>query len=345
MSGIKNILKTESASFGYLRQRVKNFLLKDIDLEIDEGELVCMLGINGSGKSTFLKTISSLIPQLEGNILLKNRNLKEYSSQQLATLTGYVSTEMIWIDEMSVYELVLLGRFPYTNWLGTLTESDKQAVQLAIEQVGIKDLINRKINEISDGERQRAMIARTLAQNTELILLDEPSAFLDIPNKYEIAGLLKTLCEKGKTVLFSTHDLNLALSFADKIFLIDGDKIIQGAPEDLIINGEIQRIFKTDKFSFDSLTGNILPLVAFKYFINLNHENTDKNLILWTEKSLQRIGWKMIKKSMNDFPSLTIETDNQINFWKLNIKNKIFSFNCIYELLNYLTNTYKHEQD
>jgi iron complex transport system ATP-binding protein len=229
-------------------------------------------GLMGSGKSTFLKTISSLIPQLEGNILLKNRNLKEYSSQQLATLTGYVSTEMIWIDEMSVYELVLLGRFPYTNWLGTLTESDKQAVQLAIEQVGIKDLINRKINEISDGERQRAMIARTLAQNTELILLDEPSAFLDIPNKYEIAGLLKTLCEKGKTVLFSTHDLNLALSFADKIFLIDGDKIIQGAPEDLIINGEIQRIFKTDKFSFDSLTGNILPLVAFKYFINLNHE-------------------------------------------------------------------------
>jgi cobalamin transport system ATP-binding protein len=345
MAEIKNILKIESGSFGYFRQGVKNFLLKDINLEINKGELVCMLGINGSGKSTFLKTIGSLIPRLGGDILLKNKNLKEYSSQQLSTLTGYVSTEMIWIDEMSVYELVLLGRFPYTNWLGTLTKEDKQAVQVAIERVGIEDLVNRKINEISDGERQRAMIARTLAQNTELILLDEPSAFLDIPNKYEIAGLLKTLCEKGKAVLFSTHDLNLALSFADKIFLIDASEIIQGAPEDLILNGEIQRIFKTDKVNFDSLTGNILPLVKFKHTIKLIHENIDENVLIWTEKSLQRIGWEVIRNSRDKLPELILNKKNQIPLWQLKINNDIFTFNCIYDLLNYLTNTYNHEQD
>ena len=345
MTDRQSILKIISGQFGYQTQGTKNTLLNDINVDIFEGELVCMLGINGSGKSTFLKTISYLIPKLGGNIFLKTKNLNDYSSHQLATLTGYVSTEMIWIDEMSVYELVLLGRFPYTNWLGTLSNEDKSAVQMAIEQVGIESLVNRKINEISDGERQRAMIARTLAQNTELILLDEPSAFLDIPNKYEIAGLLKSLCEKGKAVLFSTHDLNLALSFADKIFLVDGSEIIQGAPEDLILKGEIQRIFKTEKVKFDDFTGNILPQVSFKHSVKLNTENIHENIGFWTEKSLQRIGWRVQNNQEKGIPELKIEKENQTIFWNFFWKNQKLSFNCIYDLLEYLTNTYNNEQD
>ena len=285
------ILEIRRASFGYSNRKAENMLLMAPELRVRRGELVCLIGRNGSGKSTFLKSVMKLIPLIDGEVLLNGRDIRQTKAVELARIAGFVPSGLISADEMTVRELVELGRFPYTNWIGKMTVDDHLAVEEAIDATGLAHLTARKLSTISDGEKQRAMIARTLAQDTPLILLDEPSAYLDIRNKFEIVTLLRSLCDRKRAAVFSTHDLNLALQYADKVWLIHEQTMVEGAPEDLVITDQLQGLFGTGSVVFDKLSGDFRPTGHYLKTIVLDPGNAGKVVEKWTIQALRRAGY------------------------------------------------------
>ncbi len=264
-------------------------LFSGINASASEGELVALIGQNGIGKSTLLKTIVRLLDPLGGNIILKGKELREYRDAAFSALLGYVSTEVVSVGNLTVHDLIGLGRFPYTNWFGRLTREDEAAIGQAMEMVGLSSLAEKNISEISDGERQRAMIARTIAQDTDVLVLDEPTAFLDLPNRYEVLQLLRRLsAEKGKLVIFSTHDLEMVISTADKIWMMTKDQLTQGAPEDLILNDAFNHLFPDSKASFSKDSGSFsYPREQHKKVIVQGRGMAWE----WTKKALERKGF------------------------------------------------------
>lgn len=217
----KEMILLKKLSIGYRQNTDSRKVLKDINLSIFSGELVCLLGPNGIGKSTLLRTLSGLLPKLSGSIMINGRALEEYSEKELSKQVGVVLTDHPQLRNMRVEELVALGRAPYTNFFGGLSSEDKVFVDEAISLVGIDKLRGRMIRELSDGERQKVMIARALAQQTPVIILDEPTAFLDFPSKVEVMKLLRNLAhDMHKTILLSTHDLDLAVRLADTLLQV-----------------------------------------------------------------------------------------------------------------------------
>ncbi|KAA6344115.1 iron complex transport system ATP-binding protein [termite gut metagenome] len=228
-----------------------------MNASIFSGELTCLLGANGIGKSTLLRTLSAFQPPLSGNIYIQNHEIGEYKEKELATLVSVVLTDKFDVRNMTVRELIGLGRNPYTGFWGRLDKNDEKIVDSAISLVKIENLSLRMIHTLSDGERQKAMIAKALAQETPIVFLDEPTAFLDFPSKVEIMQLLHQLSRKtNKTIFMSTHDLELALQIADKIWLMDKQSDIRiGTPEDLSINGSLSSFFAHKDIIFDQETG------------------------------------------------------------------------------------------
>ena len=217
----KEMILLKKLSIGYRQKTDSRKVLKDINLSIFSGELVCLLGPNGIGKSTLLRTLSGLLPKLSGTIMINGRALEEYSEKELSKQVGVVLTDHPQLRNMRVEELIALGRAPYTNFFGGLSSEDKVFVDEAISLVGIDKLRVRMIRELSDGERQKVMIARALAQQTPVIILDEPTAFLDFPSKVEVMKLLRNLAhDMHKTILLSTHDLDLAVRLADTLLQV-----------------------------------------------------------------------------------------------------------------------------
>ena len=237
-----------------------------------EGQLTCLLGANGVGKSTLLKTLSGFLPKLGGNILISDsgrnghngrnghKDITEYSDKELAKLIGVVLTSKPDIQNMSAREMVALGRSPYTGFWGSLGEEDNHIVDKAMEMVGISELSKRMIDTLSDGERQKVMIAKALAQQTPVIYLDEPTAFLDFPSKVEMMRLLRSLARKtGKIIFLSTHDVSMALQIADNIWLMEkhNDKsrtLTIGSPHALAENGILPRFIEGEGIHFDPKT-------------------------------------------------------------------------------------------
>lgn len=196
-------------------------LLAGVSTRFPGGCLTALIGRNGSGKSTLLRTIAGLNPRYQGDILIDGQNLRSLSAPQLARRVAFVNTERTRIPNLRCRDVVAIGRAPYTNWIGRMQETDREAVESALEAVGMADYAGRTMDTMSDGECQRVMIARALAQDTPTILLDEPTSFLDIPNRYELVNLLLSLAhDRGKCILFSTHELPLALELCDSIALI-----------------------------------------------------------------------------------------------------------------------------
>lgn len=225
---------------------------------IRSGELTALVGRNGSGKSTLLRTIASLQSIVEGNIYIGDKHIASLSPIDMARSLAFVTTEKVRISNLRCRDVVALGRAPYTNWIGRLQEQDEQIVLHALESVGMLDYADKTMDRMSDGECQRIMIARALAQATPIILLDEPTAFLDMPNRYELCSLLRKLAhEEQKCILFSTHELDIALELCDSVALISPPALHILPTEQMIHSGEIERLFSSEIIAFDATSRTV----------------------------------------------------------------------------------------
>lgn len=245
-------------SIGYNEKHgSKTVVLSDICATIHKGELTCLIGANGVGKSTLLRTLANFQPKLAGDIFINGRELDTFTAKELATVIGVVLTEKPDVVNMTVNDMVLMGRSPYTGFWGGYTDEDERVAKQAVDMVGINQLVGRRVSTLSDGERQKVMIAKALAQETPIVYLDEPTAFLDYPSKVEIMRLLRRIGKEAlKTVFLSTHDLELALQMADTIWLMDKrNGIHTGAPEDLAIDGILPTFFAGRGVTFDFSIG------------------------------------------------------------------------------------------
>lgn len=246
------VLSTNNLSIGYSSKKKDFEVAGKINLKLNKGQLVCLIGRNGIGKSTLLRTLSKMQPSLNGEIFLNNQSIDSFSRNELAKIISLVLTERIPASNLTVYELIALGRQPYTNWVGRLLDTDRKLIEDAIKLSHLDELIHQRCDKLSDGQLQRTMICRALAQSTELIILDEPTAHLDVQHKIETFRLLKKIAhDLGKAILISTHEIQLATQIADELWLMTEDKIISGKPADLIDSDQINNIFDSKLIYFD----------------------------------------------------------------------------------------------
>ncbi|MBL4745778.1 MAG: ABC transporter ATP-binding protein [Flavobacteriaceae bacterium] len=246
------IVAVKNVSIGYQSRKQKTVIASGINIELHQGTLVCLLGKNGIGKSTLLRSITNVQPVLSGDILIKDISILDYSPAAFSKTISLVLTERLPESNLTVYEIVALGRQPYTNWIGTVTKTDKDFIARALKETNTTHLSDQKISELSDGQLQKVMIARAIAQDTELIILDEPTAHLDIHHKIETFSLLKKLARDfGKTILISTHEIQIALQLADELWLMKEGVIIADSLENIIKNNELEQLFSSDLIAFD----------------------------------------------------------------------------------------------
>ncbi|MDD5144192.1 ABC transporter ATP-binding protein [Methanoregula sp.] len=287
------ILSCSGLTIGYRNQKtIVKEVATDLNLHLDRGEVVCLIGPNGSGKSTLIRTLTGIQPPLDGEVRLCNRRIEEYGPEERATTLSVVLTGQIQAGYLTAFDIVALGRFPYTNWAGKLTESDRAIVYSALASVGAADLSGRFIHEMSDGERQKVMIARALAQEPELMVLDEPTAFLDLPHKIETMRILRQVARKNKkAILLSTHDLNTAIRCADQLWIIDREgTLVAGTPEDLVLSGIFGSAFAIEGVCFDTRRGEFSIPVDHRgtFTLTAPEESVER---IWTLYALERIGY------------------------------------------------------
>lgn len=246
------ILKTEDLSIGYRKKKNTQIIAKDINIEIHPGELVAVIGINGAGKSTLLKTLSGIIQNIDGQVFINEKNIQKTSPDKLAKYVSLVLTDQMPSKNLSVTELITLGRQPYTNWIGRLTKNDLKKIMYAIQMVNIENIKNKKCHELSDGQFQKVLIARALAQDTSLIILDEPTTHLDLYHKAYVLKLLQKLSkETEKAILFASHEINLALQLCDKLVILKENRAIFGTPAELIQENILNDLFPNNLIQFD----------------------------------------------------------------------------------------------
>ena len=278
-------LSVTNLAVGYADGQKRNVLFENLDLDLKPGELVCFMGPNGVGKSTLIRTLAGLQKPLTPLPLTPERG--EIDPKKISV----VLTDRVNAVNMTVHELVTYGRYPYLDWNIKLTDEDQKLIERAIELTRIQHLVSKKIYELSDGQLQMTMIARALAQDTPIILLDEPTAHLDLNNRVEIMNLLRNLSRKeNKAILVSTHELDLALQTADLVWLAGRDKkILSGIPEDLVLNGSFDELFQFK--GFDLKTGKVFHEAFRNVSIGLvggGHE------YLWTKNALERCGYRVL---------------------------------------------------
>ncbi len=251
----KIVLETKNLAIGYTSKKQQTTIAKNLNIQLEKGKLICLLGKNGIGKSTLLRTLSKTQEKLSGNIYLGNLEIDAISTSQIAKKMSLVLTERIPDSQLTVFELVALGRQPYTNWLGTLTKEDFHKVENALHEIDILELKDKKNYELSDGQLQKVMIARALAQDTDIIILDEPTAHLDIHHKIEVFKLLQKLAKQTqKTILLSTHEVNLAIKIADQLWLMSQNNFTSGSLNTLIKEKAFDNLFPKDKIYFSPKT-------------------------------------------------------------------------------------------
>ena len=331
MSKENIIAETSGLTIGYISHGRESRVMKDISVRAHKGELVALIGRNGSGKSTLLRTLVALQPLLEGTVWLRGRDMASISSTERPRIVSFTSTEPVAARNFRVREMVALGRFPYTNWIGALAEDDNNAIEEALKVTGMQNLAGRRTDSISDGERQRALIARSLAQDTGLLVMDEPTAFLDLPGRYSIVSLLRKLTrEKEKCVIYSTHDLDTAINEADRIWLMTPDGISEGAPEDLMLSGTLAKAFESPLLAFSQTTGTFSFKRQKQTGISVEGTGIARKL---TERALHRAGYRTEQDAL---PRVIINDGKNGTEWLL-IKDSLSErYNSLYELINHL---------
>ena len=310
-------------------------------LQLCKGQLICLLGPNGSGKSTLLRTLAGLQPAIGGRIELEGQ--WDLNPSELAKKISLVLTDRVTGINLDVYSLVALGRYPWSDWLGGLKEADKTAIAGAIEAVGIGGLLDRKVHTLSDGESQKVMLARALAQDTPILMLDEPTAHLDLPSRIRLMRLLHRLArELNKGILLSTHELDLAMQVADEVWLLEaGGRFHRGAPEDLILDGIFEAVFAREDVVFDRETGVFRIPPEGSRSIRLEGEGMTA---FWTRRALQREGFIIGASADIDSPAtagragraaaiVRIMADHGRAVWVLESAGRTVRFESIGELL------------
>jgi iron complex transport system ATP-binding protein len=285
-------------SIGYRKKKRTLVVQRDMNLSLRGGEFVCLIGPNGCGKSTLLRTLAGLQPPLAGNVAIDGRDIFELSARDKSLLLSMVLTERIEIENTTVRQIVAMGRQPHTSWWGTLSNDDRTKTDNALQLVHLQDKADIFINELSDGERQRAFIARALAQDTPHIFLDEPTAHLDLPNRIEIMLLLHRLAHQtGKAILLSTHELDIALQAADCIWLMNSDSAMKiGVPEDLVIDGSFGQTFNNPNYYFNTSNGNF----SMNYLLNKKiSASGEPTRLYWTLRALARNGFRVVEAAPN----------------------------------------------
>ncbi|OKH15238.1 ABC transporter ATP-binding protein [[Limnothrix rosea] IAM M-220] len=321
------LLITKNLTVGY-GQRL---LFGSLSLCLRSKAFVCLIGANGAGKSTLLKTLAGLQKPLAGRVFFREQNLHQLPPEQRAKHLSMVLTDRLELDWLSVEELVSLGRHPYTDWQGRLGAGDRDIVRRAIAAVGLTELRQKSITQISDGERQKAMIARALAQQTELMILDEPTAYLDLPRRVEVMQLLRSLAHtENRSVLMSTHDLDLALRSADQLWLVTASRdLVMGTPEELVLQGALGATFGSDRFEFDRVSGQFQLNYQRRSPIQLQGEGL---VTTWTARALTRLGYEITTEATD----LVLEVRSNPDLWILNCGDRPLKFQSLGELSTHL---------
>jgi cobalamin transport system ATP-binding protein len=331
------VLSTHDLSIGYTTPRKPpKVILDSINVSLKPGEMACLIGPSGAGKSTLMRTLAGMQAPLSGSITLMGDNLRRLKPADLARRLSIVLTERVDVGVLSPYALVALGRYPYTGWMGDLTPDDEAVVRWAIEAVGAVELAGRNIQELSDGERQKIMIARALAQEPAVMLLDEPTAYLDLPRRAEILAMLKKLArETGRAILLSTHDLDLALRNADRIWLLPmGGPLHVGAPEDLVLSGAFEAAFRGEGVTFDASTGSFRGNVSPAGVIDLIGDGLPA---VWTTRALEREGYCVAHSGNASRVRIEIVQRDSETIWRLIANDLTDDFTSLYDLTSTLT--------
>lgn len=254
-----HILTTSNLSVGYSSKKEIKTIATNINLNLKKGELIALIGANGIGKSTLLRTLIGIQPPLSGNVVLNGKNINEYDSISFAQNLSIVLTEKLPPSNLTVFEIIALGRQPYTNWLGNLSDNDISKINEAMELTQITSLAEKKHYEISDGQLQNVLVARALAQDTPLIILDEPTTHLDLLHKISLFKLLKKLAkETKKCILFSTHDIDMAIQISDEMIIMTDENVVQDQPCNFISKGNFETLFKNEHIAFDREKGKFI---------------------------------------------------------------------------------------
>lgn len=324
-------LKAHNLCIGYQQGKGQKKVRDKLQLQLRPGELLCLMGPNGAGKSTLLRTLAGVQPALAGELIIEGRPLHQLSQAERAKSISLVLTEPVSAGNMTVLELVILGRYPHTGWGGNLSQEDKDMVEQALEELGITALARQKLYELSDGQRQKALVARALAQNGSLMILDEPTAHLDLINRLQIMRLLRQLAQsRQKTIIVATHELDLALQSADRLWLLPQDEegLIEGVPEDLVLNGSLARAFSRSGFHFNINSGQFVEEVQGCVQVQLSGEEPARR---WTQKALERNGYDVVSQEAPLRLNITREADSYR--WHLSTTDLEITAHSIEELM------------
>ncbi len=322
-------IRTEKLSIGHGKPgKGASVLGEGLDLSCHKGELLALVGPNGCGKSTLLRTIAGLHPPLGGRTWIGGRAIEECGASERARLLSIVLTGMNAPTNLTVRDLVSLGRSPYRSAFMPLSQSDQEAIEEALEQANIEHLAERSLDELSDGEAQKSMIARALAQRTQALILDEPTAHLDLINRVEIARMLRALARaREESIVMASHDLETILRIVDRVWLMNGKgDVLEGIPEELAMNGSFSDVFASDKLLFDSETGSFRFIEPPCGELSLAGEGRE---LFWTQKALERIGYKIrIKAAKETEADISIQNGE----WVMG-QNKYTSLQSLIEAL------------
>ncbi|SFM27024.1 ABC transporter ATP-binding protein [Methanolobus profundi] len=339
------LISTSELSIGYKhRNKEPTIVSKNLNLSLMPGELVCLIGPNGAGKSTLIRTLIGMQSCISGDIHLAGKLLNDFNAIEKARVLSVVLTSQISVSHFKASDIVALGRYPYTGWSGTLSEKDKEMVSYSLTAVGASELSSRYVSELSDGEKQKVMIARGLAQDPSVLVLDEPTAFLDLPHKIEIMRILKSLSRHpGRAVLLSIHDLDIAMRTADKIWLFNkhGD-FYSGAPEDLILKGVFGSAFEMGGVHFDKKKGTFIISPEKKGTVSLIGGNNTE--FIWTSHALERAGYNICTDTNTDI-TIEIQDRKGDTCWQYMDNTCEHDFFSIGDMIQFLCKGHKNSVD
>ncbi len=329
------VLHATDLTVGYRRGNRVTPILADFDQRLYAGEVVCLIGPNGAGKSTLLRTLAGMQFPLSGQVILAGEDVHLMPAQKRARSLAIVLSRRVEVGTLTAREVVALGRQPYTGWWGRLSSRDWDLVDEALSAVGASDLANRDVSTLSDGEWQKIMIARALAQEPHVMILDEPTAFLDVHHRAEIMALLRSLAhDRGRAVLLSTHDLDLALHTADRLWAITPDKTVYtGAPEDLVLDGVLERTFPSRHVIFDVTSGTFRVPLRVQGDIRLVGQGVR---MYWTRRALERSGWRIVQDSERSSIVVQVIGQGERTAWLVTTGRQRRICHSIQDLVTYL---------